>query len=251
MEEKKYLKQALDEIMSEELKKVPPEQELKETHVFTGAFKARMEKLIQDERTKEKRKKAHRMTRILEIAACFVCIVGIGTLIFTQGLFGPMGSSESKNSAIEEDATEESASTTSEGMDEKTEENEAATEDGISGFTQEDGEHESDMGYAEETFRLVSQSYDGEFHIEVMIQNNTDTDMTYSPIYQWDFTVDGQTTSTNVDMDIEAGTKVLASGDSVKEEYDLNNYGVGCEGTLVMTRDINGESTELTVSVEE
>ncbi|MFA9463664.1 MAG: hypothetical protein ACERKN_05170 [Velocimicrobium sp.] len=246
MEEDKRLKQALDKQISREIERIPSEEEIKKSHTYSDAFLIYMQQLICKEKRKNEKRKHTRPGHFLKIAACFICFIGIGTLMFTIPQLGRMGSSD-KNAQVEMNT----------GTGETTED--AIDDYGIHSFTADQSsartkseESEEGMGMENNFFVLVSTSFDGEYHIEVRVKNTTDTDMTYTPIYDWKYTLDGKTSQFSLDMDIKKSQTVLKAGESIIETYDLDSYGVKkAGGELELTRMINKEESTLDVMIEE
>lgn len=211
MDENKKLKDALDEQMNRELKKIPSEEAIKEQHVFSKAFLIFMQDLLD----KQKRKgKNHIWYSVLKLAACFAVILAGGTLLFAS-LPLSMGS-DNKSAQLES-------------CDEAKEEENQVTEESI----EEEQSNDSSV---------VTISYDGEYHIEVCLNNTTDSEMTYTPIYKWSYTQNEKTTETVMDIDLEKSEKKLKKGEYITEHYDLRDYGIKeSGGVLTITRRMNGK----------
>lgn len=220
MDENKKLKDALDEQINRELKLIPSEKIIREQHVFSEAFLLFMQQLMD----KQSRKKRNPIWySILKVAAFFLIILAGGTLLFTRLPLG-MGSNN-KSAQLES-------------CDEAKEEENQVTEESV----------EEEQSNA---FSVVSLSYDGEYHIEVCINNATDSEMTYTPIYKWSYTKDGESIEKVMDIDFEKSKKKLKEGGYITEHYDLRDYGIKeSGGILTITRRINGEETCIDFKLE-
>jgi len=249
MEVEKRLKEALDEQLTKDMEKIPTEEEIKVRHTFTDSFLTYMQQVIYNENRNKKKRRVMTRNYFLRAAACLVCLVGIGTLMFTAFPFGKLNST---NKGDRMEATSESTQAT-----ESTQERSGDADTGTNSIESDQMpmgiESQSKMEDADTTeyFILKSQSFDGDYHVEVSVNNQTDNEMTYTPIYEWSYTLNGKTTTTSMDMDIEGSKKVLKSGDAITETYDLKDYGIKKGGgVLEITRMINEEETTLSITIE-
>ncbi len=246
MEVEKRLKEALDEQLTKDLEKIPTEEEIKVRHTFNDSFLTYMQQLIYNERRNKKKKRAIKRTYFLRAAACLVCLVGIGTLMFTAF---PFGRSDSTDKSSRMEATSESTRST-----ESTKESSDTGTNSIASDQMQLGiESQREMEDASKTeyFTLTSLSFDGDYHIDVSVNNQIDTEMTYTPIYEWTYTLNGKTTTTSLDIDVEGSKEVLKSGESITETYNLNDYGIKKGGgVLEIKRMINEQETTLSITIE-
>lgn len=255
MEAEKMLKVVLDEQLTREIEKIPSEEDIGKKHIFEDSFLTYMAQLMARKQRENCKKRWFTNNSFVKMAACLVCLVGIGTLLFTAfpSMFADLSNKNSskQESAMDSASIEETAPKGDAANGAALEgEGNSLTDNGKTGSTEESALTQD--GGTEEIFTLQSQTFDGEYHIKTVLRNTTAQDITYTPVYGWSYTRDGNTTGSTTDMDIKAVTKPLKSGETLVESYDLKDYGIEKGGgTLELTRQINEQEVVLTLVLEE
>lgn len=118
------LTKILDDCMEEQLSFVPPEREIARMHKFSPEFLERMAELLrtQGKAAGRKLEKREFIYGFNKIAACILAVLAVGGLsVAGISLFGPKGSSESADTAINtESAAWQDAKTEAAEMEEST-----------------------------------------------------------------------------------------------------------------------------------
>lgn len=96
------LKECVEDLLEEEVKAIPSDSKIKETHVFSKAFEKDMKRLIQ----KNKIQKIHRMYKVLGVCAVVVLVIAVGGA--QELFFQNEESAQNYMEGITEDAVEES-----------------------------------------------------------------------------------------------------------------------------------------------
>lgn len=154
------LKECVEGLLEEELKEIPKDFKIKETHVFSRTFEQDMKRLIQ----KNKIQKLHRMYKILGVCAVVALVIAVSE---GQELFFPKEESASNYMYMEE-ITEEYGEESMEEI-EGAEDN-AAADGGTKEFAAEEEENfEIAEDYSEEEKQSwIKSSYGDEINVADM-----------------------------------------------------------------------------------
>lgn len=271
------LKQILDEMLVTDLKNIPSDEEVKKCHSFTKSFLLSMEQLILQQKRQEKKSKYRYINRTLKVAACLFCFIGIGTLVFTilpnngmktgSSIVEDISQTEDSNITEDMEASEDTNDTTDmEASDdmEAAEDMETAqdmeTADDISKNKEESNGKESENldqakisdGWSLKSIKKKDTSSNMVYQIQLTLENTTDTNMTFTPVYNWKYQMNGKTEEVNLDFDADIETITLAPGEYLDENLMIDQFETKVEsgGWLEITRDVNGTSSTLSFIIE-
>lgn len=265
------LKAALQDSLNAEMELLPCKEEIKKLHHFSSSFRFYMNEIIKLQKHTQRNLILKKVFyTVLKAAACIFCILCIGTLIFTVFPIG-MGGSQMENSSNSDSAPQEEKAGEEAGMDEAAandsgqealdekesqfdgagSRNDQKKEDSPDGSNNTAETEDSQQSVITEAkgWQYRSWGFDEVYYVEFRLVNDTDSAMSYGPVYQGSYTISGETTAWTTDRVMEE--TILEEGEEADEVFYFTDGQVTEQGgVLEVTRYINNEPVTLRFVLE-